>query len=803
MNNKNSLAPEALYNACSIDQFEFETTADLEPLQRPLGQKRALDAIEFGVDIEQDGYNLFVLGSSGLGKHRLVKEILEQRAAKEPAPPDWCYINNFEDPQRPKILKLPAGQGQPFRKDLEQLIEELLTALPSSLQSEEFSTRRQEIQKEFEEREEAAFRELDKQAKDQGIALLRTPAGYTLTPKKDGKLLGPEEFNKLPNEERHRLENIIADIQLSLRDLIQGIPIRQREFHQRVKALQKEVTQFTIDQLIGWLENKYRDQPLLQDYIANLKENVIENIQDFQPEEGNTDLENVARRVEEFHPYHVNVLVDNTQLTGTPVLFEDNPTYQNLIGRVERISQMGTLLTDFTLIKAGALHRANGGYLVLDARKVLSHAFAWDGLKRALMSREIKIESLEEMLSLVSTLSLEPEPIPIDTKVVLTGEPLLYYLLKEYDPEFSLLFKVAADFSDETGRSGESTQLYARLIASLQTREKLKPLDKGAVGRVIEQAARMAEDAEKLSLHVETLGDLLREANYCAEKANSDTVRAHDIEQAIEKRRYRQDKIREQMQEQITRGIQFIDTDKNKVAQVNGLSVIQLSDYSFGRPMRITATARLGDGKLIDIEREAKLGGHLHSKGVLILSSYLANHYARDCPLPLSASLVFEQSYGKVDGDSASAAELCVLLSALGDISLKQSFAITGSINQLGEVQPIGGVNEKIEGFFDLCQARGLTGEQGVIIPASNQVHLMLRRDVREAVTRDKFHIYTIQHVEEAMELLSGLPCGKRDHDGKFSQGSFNRIIEDRIDTLRQLHKQYAENGESEESNDT
>ncbi|HID83219.1 MAG TPA: ATP-binding protein [Thiotrichales bacterium] len=792
MSKHKPLTAEALYHRCSLDQFDFVSTSELTLLEEPLGQNRALEAINFGVDIDQDGFNLFVLGPPGLGKHQLVEEILSRRAAAEPELFDWCYVNNFDNFQKPRVLKLPAGTGLQLRKDMEQLIEDLMTALPSSFQSEEYRTRLQELEDEFNEQQEQTFTKLYEEAKERGVAVMRTPAGYTLAPLIEDELVKPEDFEKLPQKKQEKIEKTIADIQLQLRDVIRDLPLRQREHHKKVKALQKEITQLTIEQLIGWLEHRYEQQKEVRDYIARVKAYVIENAQDFISSDGGVEIENIKQRVSSFHEYQINVLVDNSYSKTAPVIYEDNPTYQNLIGRIEHVAQMGTLLTDFTLIKAGALHRANGGYLILDAHKVLTHAFAWDGLKRALSSHEVKIESLEKMLSLVSTISLEPESIALDVKVVLVGEPLLYYLLKAYDPEFSLLFKVAADFSEDTDRNEESTLLYARMIATLQNRHKINPLDRAGVARVIEQAARLADDGEKLSLRVETLVDLMREAGYWSKKSNSSLIRAEDVETALEKQRYRQDKIREKMQEQITRGIRLIDTEGTKIAQVNGLSVIQLGDYAFGTPSRITATARLGQGKVVDIEREVKLGGHIHSKGVLILSSYLANHYARDCPLPLSASLVFEQSYGMVDGDSASAAELCVLLSALGDIPLKQSLAVTGSISQLGEIQAIGGGNEKIEGYFDICRQRGLTGEQGVIIPAANQVHLMLNQEVRQAVAAEQFCIYTAVHVEDVMELLSGLSRGERDDAGQFPEGSFNWLVQDRIQELQELHRRYS-----------
>ena len=788
---KDTLTPNALYQHCDLTQLVFETTDDLKPLDVPLGQQRALEAIEFGIDIEHEGYNLFVFGGSGLGKHQLVQQIVAERAASEATRSDWCYINNFDDAQKPKVLQLPVGMGQKFRKDMEALTEDLLTSLPSSFQSEEYRNRRQEIEGDFQERQEQAFKQLDKDAEERGIAIKRTPTGYTLGPVIDGQLFGPEEFKQLPTEEQERLEKLIADIQIELQDIIRDMPLLQREHHQRIKALNQEITQHTVEQLIAWIENAYRDNTEISNYLAAAKKHAIENVDFFLPNPTTPDVEDAGNRVAEFHEYRVNVIVDNTDTVGAPVIYEDNPTYQNLIGRVEYVSQMGTLLTDFTLIKSGALLRANGGYLILDAEKVLTHAFAWEGLKRVLKAQQIKIESLEEMLSLASTLSLEPESIPINIKVILTGEPTLYYLLKEYDREFSQLFKVAADFSQVTDRNTDSIRLYARLIASLQRRNTTRALDRESVGRIIEHASRAADDREKLSLHVESLTDLLHEADYWAGKSKRGIIRVEDVEKSIEKRRYRQDKYRELMQEQIVRDIKFIDTDGETIAQVNALSVMQVGDYSFGQPSRITATARLGQSGVVDIEREVKLGGHLHSKGVMILSSYLASCFAPDQPLPLSASLVFEQSYGMVDGDSASAAELCVLLSALGHIPLKQSLAVTGSINQRGEIQAIGGVNEKIEGFFDICHARGLNGQQGVIIPTANKVHLMLNKDVRQAVTEHRFSIYTADHVNDVIELLSGQSIGVAEPTGHFPVNSINRRVCDRINQLQTLHQQY------------
>jgi predicted ATP-dependent protease len=804
-----SLKHTALYTTCDLKQLDFTTTEELESLTQPLGQERALEAIEFAVDIEQQGFNLFVVGAPGLGKQELVQQILSKRAHDADSRWDWCYVNNFSNPQKPRVLRLSPGMGQKLHTDMESLVEDLLTSLPSSFQSDEYRSRRQEIEREIQERQEKAFRNLDLEAEEKGIIIIRTPGGYTMGPMADGKPLDQQEYAKLSADERQRIEELIAELQQDLQVIIRDIPLVEREHHQRVKALNQEITRLTVEQLIAWMENSYRDYPQIMEYLREVKENAIKNVDAFLaiknvdaflPAEGTREADNIASRVAEFHAYSINVIVDSSDSEGPAIVFEDNPSYQSLIGRIEYVSQMGTLITDFTLIKPGALHRANGGFLVLDAHKLLTHGFAWEGLKRSLKSRELKIQSLEQMLSLVNTVSLEPEAIPVDVKVILTGEPRLYHLLRTYDHEFDQLFKVSADFARSTRRDADSIQQYARKIAALQRDRDARPLDKASVGRVIEEASRTADDGERLSLSLDDMRDLLSEADYWAGKGNRKVVELDDIELAIAKRRHRQDQYRELLQEQVLRGIRLIDTEGARVAQVNALSVLETAGYRFGQASRITATARLGRSRIVDIEREAKLGGEIHSKGVMILSSYLADRYAANQPLPLAASLAFEQSYGMVDGDSASAAELCALLSAIGEIPLQQSLAVTGSINQFGEIQAVGGANEKIEGFFELCDARGLSGKQGVIIPAANRAHLMLHKDVREAVKKGSFNIYPVERVEDVMQLLSGLHPGEANSRGNYPRKSFNYLIQQRIEKLQKLQRQFARPAGKKES---
>jgi lon-related putative ATP-dependent protease len=785
------LKPEALRRQCDPAQFTFETTAELEDLSEIVGQARAVEAVRFGIGIRRRGYNLFALGPAGAGKHFMVRQFIEKKALGEPTPSDWCYVNNFDQPHKPRALRLPPGQGSVLRRDMDQLIEELRSAIPALFETDDYRNRKQVILQELKERQEKAFADLQQQAEQHGIALIRTPDGFAFAPIKEDKVVGPDEYDKLPEEEQKRIEAEIDKLQEQLRQIIHQVPRWEKEGRGRVRELNREVTGLAVGHLIDELRAKYAAYPDVVDYLNAVEREVVENFHDFVvPAEGAADtafgmpLPRAQMVSPSFRRYQVNVLVDHGETKGAPVVYEDNPSYQNLTGRIEHISQMGTLITDFNLIKAGALHRATGGYLVLDAVRVLLQPFAWEGLKRALRSGEIRIESLGQMLSLVSTVSLEPEAVPLEVKIVLLGERMLYYLLQHYDPEFNELFKVAVDFEDRMERNAENDLLYAGLIATLARKDGLRPFDRGAVARVVEHGARVVGDAEKLSTHVETTVNLLREADYWAEQAGRQVVSAEDVQRAVDTQIHRLSRVRELIQEEIRRGTILIDTAGARVGQINGLSVMDMGHFMFGRPSRITARVRLGKGEVVDIEREVELGGPIHSKGVLILSAFLGARYAPEQPLSLSASLVFEQSYGGVEGDSASSAELYTLLSALADVPIRQSFAVTGSVNQHGEVQAIGGVNEKIEGFFDLCQATGLTGDQGVLIPESNVKHLMLRQDVVQAVAEGKFSVYAVSTIDQGIELLTGMPAGIRNGKGVFPKDSINGRVEARLVAL-------------------
>jgi lon-related putative ATP-dependent protease len=769
MTESRELPVSALYRSCDPEKLGFRTTDELEELSHLVAQDRAVEAIQLGASIPREGYNLFVLGREGTGRHSLLEQYLEEKAGGEQPASDWCYVNSFDDSRRPKVIELPAGRGRGLADDMHQLIDDARAAIPAAFESEDYRTRRETIENELQEEQENAFEEVTNKAKKRGIGIIQTPTGVAFAPIRDGETLGPEEFNQLPEDERERIVRETEEIGNELQAVMRQAPKRVREARRRVRELDREIAMWAVGSLIEELTHKYEDNDRVVEYLQQVREDIVENIDLFRvspeaqspiqalfgaPMAGRDAQESPARQ-----RYAVNVLVDHSHAEGAPIVVEPNPTYQQLLGRIEHVSQMGTLVTNFELIKAGSLHRANGGYLVLDARKLLTQPFAYEGLKRALQSRELRIESIGQAYSLVSTVSLEPDPIPLSVKVVLIGERMLYYLLQAFDPEFSTLFKVAADFEDEVDRTEENTTLYVRLLATHGRKDSLRPLEAGAIGRLIEESARQAMDAEKLSARIRPVTDIMKEADFWAEQEGSDVISREAVERALQSRDRRSSRIRDRVQEEILRNTILIDTEGKTVGQINGLAVLQIGDFLFGRPNRITARVSLGVGKVLDIEREVELGGPIHSKGVFILSSYLRATHATEKPLSLAASLVFEQSYSGVEGDSASCAELCALLSALADLPIDQALAITGSVNQRGEVQAIGGVNQKIEGFFDICKARGLNASQGVLIPEANVKHLMLRKDVRDAVEAGEFRVFAIKHVDEAMEILTGAPA--------------------------------------------
>jgi len=784
------LPPTLLYRHCDPAELPFQSVGELTDPLGPIGQDRAVEAVEFAVAMRRKGYNIYALGAIGTGKHTVIQNLLQRHAESAPTPPDWCYVNNFADPQKPRRLQLPPGRGNGLREGMKQLVEELRVALPAAFERDEYRARLDVVEQQFKQRNEQAFGALQQHAEEKGITMLRTPVGLALAPRRDGKVLTPEMFEGLPEAERTRIQHDLEDVQGELEAVMQKVPQWEREHREAVRELNRETTGAAIALMMNELRAGYHDLPDVAQYLDAVERDVKENADDFLPQPQPPQGLPIPGPADEaisdtrFRRYQVNVIVDNGGQRGAPVVYEDNPTHQTLVGRVEHMARFGALVTDFNLLAPGALHRANGGYLILDAPKLLAGNYGWASLKRALNSGEIRIETLEQLMSVASTVSLSAEPIPLNVKVVLLGPPALYYLLSAHDEEFAELFKIAADFDDRVERSPQTTLLYARLICGVGRREKLRPLDRDAVARVIEQASRLSGDADKLSTSMRAFVDLLQESDQLAADAGKEIIGEAEVQSAIDAQIRRGDRIYRRMQEEIGRKTIRIETDGEQVGQVNGLSVISLGALSFGTPSRITAQVRLGRGEVVDIEREVELGGPLHSKGVLILGGFLGGRFGKTRPLSLNATLVFEQSYGGVEGDSASAAELFALLSALADAPIKQYFAVTGSVDQRGQIQAIGGVNEKIEGFFDACRVAGSTGGHGVIIPASNVKHLMLRRDVVAAATEGRFAIFAIDTVDQGMELLTGVPAGTPDRDGQYPAGTINQRVAARLDAL-------------------
>jgi len=751
--------------------------------------------------MKQNGYNIYALGPEEVDKKALLESLVNREAGELDVPDDWVYVCNFEDEQKPIALNLKPGDAIRFRDKMNRFAEDLPNVLTSVFESEEYQNRRQIIEEKVKEKEQEEFSEIQKRAEEKGLSIIRTPMGYSVSPIKDGEVMDMEEIKKMSDKERKKLEQEVQELQKELQKILRQIPEQQRKIREEKDELNREFTEYAVKGLLEEVKQDFEYDSGVSTYLKNAKKDIIDRAEVIlNPGGGNPFLQATSDKPDSKkspvdHPvlwrYTVNVMVNNSGSDGAPVIYEDHPIYNNLIGRIEHVSEMGALTTDFTYLKPGSLLKANGGFIIIDALRLLTQPFAWDGLKRALLSRKLKIEAPGEMYGLLRTVSLEPAPIDLNVKVILIGSRLLYYLLCAYDKDFQNLFKVEVDFDDETDRNPESQKMYAYMIASLLHKNKLLPMEKSAVVRVIEHTSRMVSDNEKLTTKTKDLLKLLQEADYWSRQTGAEVTGIDAVQKAIEQSRYRSGRIRDKYQDQIIRKSIFIDTEGSKTGQVNGLSVISLGNSIFSHPTRITARVRVGKGEVINIEREVEMSGPIHSKGVLILSAFLGARYAMEKPLSLSASLVFEQSYGGVEGDSASSTELYALLSAIGDIPVKQSIAISGSVNQHGEIQPIGGVNEKIEGFFEICEKRGLTGEQGVMIPEANMKNLMLKEEVIKAVSEEKFHIYAIQSVDQGMELLTGLEMGERDEKGNYPKGSVNSMVEDKLGRFADIQQHY------------
>jgi len=802
-----ALPLDKLRREVALDQFDFENTADLPELDKVIGQDRAVKAVEFGIGINSPGYHMYALGPSGTGKTSLIQDFLEGKADQQPVPDDWCYVNNFDESDKPQALRLPAGVGCEFRDDMDNLVEELKNEIPQAFESDEYDKEKQQIQQKYQKRREKLFESLEERAKGKGFTLVQTPRGLMTTPIKDGEVLSAEEVSQLDEQAREELEAKQKELQDEMRDTMKEVQKLQREAKQEIEELDRQVVGYAVEHLIDALKKEYADQDEVIEFLEAIREDILENVDELKQAEQKSKIQGQIpflqgggrQTFDRFDNYRVNLIVDNCDLEGSPVILESNPTHANLVGRIEHQAQLGALVTNFQMIKGGSLHQANGGYLIVEAQDLLRKPLSYEALKRALKNRELEIESLQQALGAISTRSLEPEPIPLDIKIIIIGSPILYYMLYRLDEDFQELFKVKADFAVQMGWEANTPREYAQFIGTICRQQDLKHFSPSGVGKIVEEASRMVSDQKRVSTKFGDIVDLLQQASFWAEQNGHPFVEGDDVSRAVEERIYRSNRIEERVQEMIDEGKIFIDTAGEVIGQLNGISVLPLGDYAFGKPSRITCRTHVGKEGVVNIDRKADLGGKIHNKGVMILDGYLGGKYAEDIPLTLSASITFEQLYEEVDGDSASSAELYALLSSLSGIPIRQDLAVTGSVNQHGEVQPIGGVNAKVEGFYKTCKYKGLTGNQGVIIPESNVDNLMLRDEVIEAVKNDEFHIYAVAHIDEGISLLTGVEAGEKQPDGSYPENTVNGAVQQRLSELAQKVRDFSKGNQEEE----
>ncbi len=788
------LTADQLRRVCAPGDMDFQSTAELEQLDEIIGQERATRAIEFGLDIPYYGYNIYALGPGGAGKTTTIAQYLERKAATRPVPNDWGYVNNFARPDEPSALRLPPGGGARLRDRLDKLLTGFEDLLPKAFESENYNQHHKELVQELEQKRDTVVQNMEAFARVRGFAIVQTPMGLLFAPLIEGKAATREQFEALPEPERLAFEAHEPIIREEMEKTLREVKSLNDEAASRLQNLDREIASTTVGPSFDELQAQYAEWDEVVTYLTEVREHITHHVDRFKSRSNGEELEEEQAQPQAagmfgppespFKYYRINVIVDNKDHTGAPVVVETSPSYYNLIGRIEHEAQFGTLITDYSFIKGGSLLRANGGYLVVDARALLRQGLAFDALKRALRHQQVKIEDLGSQYSLVATTSLTPEPIPLDVKVILIGDPYTYYMLYAYDDEFQKLFKVRADFAGEMDWTQENTVKIARFIRTRCLEEHLPPFDLTAVAQVVEHSGRLVEDQRKLTTRFAHVADIVRESAYWARKANHEVVLGEDVQKAIEERRYRSSMVEERVREAILTDMIMVDVAGTRVGQVNGLAVLTLGDTMFGKPSRITAKTFLGQAGVINIEREAKLSGRIHDKGMLILSGYLGGKFALDKPLSLTATITFEQNYDGIEGDSASSTELYALLSALSRLPIKQGIAVTGSVNQHGEVQAIGGATAKVEGFFDVCQAKGLTGEQGVILPEANVLTLMLREDVVRAVAEGKFHIYPVKTIDEGIAILTGVPAGVRNKDGKFPKHTVNQRVDDALRSL-------------------
>jgi lon-related putative ATP-dependent protease len=790
-----SLKFHELYRFCDPEIFSFATTEDLPEGKETIGQERALHALDFGLDLVSTGFNIFVLGAYGTGKLTTVKSFLSRKAMNEPVPEDWCYVYNFVDPDIPVAISMNPGEAVVFQKNMEELIKILRAEIPKVFESKEYERQKNKIIEESQKKQKDMFASLEQECQDKGFSLRKTVSGLIIAPvKKTGEPLTEEDYEALDESTRKKLDEMGRTLQEMLNDSVRSIRESEKMVKEALKKLEKEAALAAVGHLIEEIKNKFKDYEKVTRYLEEVKEDILEHLDDFKVQEDQQSAQLPFMKFPKSEPtftrYTVNVLVNNKECSGAPCVFESNPTYYNLFGRIEHKIHYGIALTDFSMIKAGSLHKANGGYIVINALDLLRNIFAYDALKRAIRNRELKIEDVWEQYRLISTTTLKPDAVPLNVKIILVGIPYLYYLLYNLDDEYKELFKVKADFDIRMDRTDENIHQYASFIGTVCKEEKLLSFDKHGVAKVVEFGSRLAEYQNKLSLRFSDIADVLREANYWASKDNSSIVSAAHVQKAIDERILRTNRIEERLREMIVEGTIIVDITGEKMGQINGLAVLDFGDYRFGKPSRITARTYTGKAGVVNIERETKMSGKIHEKAILIITHYLGSTYATKAPVSLSASIAFEQLYEMVEGDSATCAELYALLSSIGGFPLKQNIAVTGSMDQNGDVQPVGAINEKIEGFFDLCRLKGLEGNQGVIMPSRNIKNLMLKKDVVEAVKENKFFIYPIQRVEEGLEIMTGMQAGKLRDDGTYPEGTLNYLIAKRLTEISEAVKE-------------
>ncbi|MFE8071907.1 ATP-binding protein [Marinobacteraceae bacterium S3BR75-40.1] len=780
------LAVSQLYKACTLKELEFRSTRDLEPLAEIVGQNRAQEAVRFAMAMPHGGYNVYAVGRNGLGKRTMMLRYLNHHAEVEHQAYDWCYVANFTDPREPKVLSLPAGMGYTLKQDVEKMMGRLVKAIPQAFDNESFIERAETLKEDYAKRQENELEKLARQGRRKNIDLkLTTPGGYRLVAMNGDEAHTAESFAALSQAERDTFEEEIGKLEKKLRQVVRKIADWEQEYIDLQQKLNEETLDSVAGRPIEQLKEKYSEHGDVVAHLDAMRQDMVDNLDIFL-EESEEQAAFAYAALDRKMPrrYQINLLVHQKEGV-VPVVVEDNPNYHNLFGYTENVTYKGTVFTDFSFIRPGSLHKANGGYLLMDAIKVLEQPYVWDGLKRALRSRKITINSLERELTLAGTISLEPEGIPLQVKIVLFGDRETWLLLQEYDSEFSELFRVTADFENEMARTADSQQLYAKFIASLVEDKRLLHCDQRAVARVIEYSARLAEHQERLSLHAADIANLLRESDFWAREAGARRIARTHVDQALASARHRGSRIRDQLYLSVKDGSTLLSVSGKTTGQINGLSVLATGGFEFGMANRITATCHFGDGDIIDIERDVKLGGNLHSKGVLILTAWISAKFGRQHSMHLSANLAMEQNYGEVDGDSASLAELCALISSMAEIPIRQDLAVTGSVNQFGEVQPIGGVNEKVEGFYAACQLKGSEKTQGVLIPHTNAQNLMLDQEILDAVKAGRFHVYGLHTVDQAVELLMGRPAGRPDKHGRYPRRTVYGAIQHRLDQLR------------------